>query len=231
METMNSMEEEHVLLTSINQNPNLGLYVYATDKYALVGKGLPQHFIAELKKVLKVPCHEISIAGTDMAGVFLAGNSNCLLVPPILFPFELAFLKKHGINFHILETDLTCLGNNILCNDHHAYISPDFTEKELKKIEELLNVPVVKKKLASIPTIGAMAVMNTKGMVVNNNISDEEAEELEHDFKVKVTGGTVNKGNPFLRAGIACNSFGFAIGSQSGSPEVINADEALGFME
>jgi len=178
-----------------------------------------------------VPCFEASIAGTDMAGVFLAGNSNCLLVPSIAFPSELHMLKKHGINFHVLETDLTCLGNNILCNDHHAYINPDFTEKELKKIQELLNVPVVKKKLSSIPTVGAMAAMNAKGMVVNNNISDEEAEAVEHDFKVKVTGGTVNKGNPFIRSGIVCNNFGFAIGGQSGSPEVINADEALGFME
>jgi len=223
-------DDEHALLTSINQNPNLGLYIYATDKYALVGRSVPERFITALSKVLKVPCHEISIAGTDLIGVFLAGNSHCVLVPELAYPHELKQLEHLKIPHIVMKTDLTCLGNNILVNDHMAYINPEFGEREAKFIETHLKVQVLKNKLAKIPTPGALAVLNTKGMLVNNRISDEEAAQLATDFRLKIVGGTVNRGNPFIRSGLACNSHGFAIGDQSGSPEVINADEALGFM-
>jgi len=224
-------EENHILLTNINQNPNLGLYVYATDSYALVGKGLPERFVKALKDVLKVPFHEITVAGTDMPGIFLAGNSHCLLVPGIAFPHELRTLEHLKIKHAVIETDLTCLGNTILCNDHHAYVSPEFTEKEVASIASHLQVPAIKMKLAKMPTPGALAVVNGKGMLVSNHISDEEATQLATDFKIKVTGGTVNRGNQFIKSGLVCNGKGLAIGDQSGSPEVMNADEALGFME
>ena len=37
-------------------------------------------------------------------------------------------------------------------------------------------------------------------------------------------------GVPFIGSGIVCNNHGFIIGDASGGPEIVNADEALGFI-
>ena len=37
-------------------------------------------------------------------------------------------------------------------------------------------------------------------------------------------------GVPFIGSGILANSHGFVIGDASGGPEIVNADEALGFI-
>ena len=42
-----------------------------------------------MEKVLNVPCHYVTIAGTSLVGVFITGNDNKILVPRITDEREL----------------------------------------------------------------------------------------------------------------------------------------------
>jgi len=222
---------DHILITNFNSNPNVGLYAYATDKYCLIGREVPEKEAKEIAEILDVPIIQMTIAGTSLLGIFLAGNRNCLLVPSVAFIQELEILAKHKIKYKVLDTKLTCLGNNMICNNHGALISNDYGERELKFIKDALKVDVVRAKIASMNTIGSLAVHTKKGMLCHHDILEHEAELITKIMKVKIGTGTVNMGVPFVGSGIIANNHGFIIGDASGGPEIMNADETLGFIK
>jgi translation initiation factor 6 len=150
------MAKEHVFMTNFNGNPNVGLYAYANDKVCLVGNSVPQKQFGKLSEILETPVLKANIAGTSMLGVFCAGNSSCILVPQIAFEDELEALRKAGLQFKVIDTRLTALGNTILCNDHGAIASPDW-RKRLKQIESALKVKVTHGKDSGLDNVGSLA--------------------------------------------------------------------------
>jgi translation initiation factor 6 len=224
------VHRDHVLVTNFNGNPNIGLYGYATDKYCILGREVPEKLLEKIKEVLNVPIIELTIAGTSLIGVFANGNKNCLLLPKIVFPQELEVLDKHKIKYKIIDTKLTCLGNNMICNDAGCLASDEYTERDIKQICDALKVDVTKAKIAELNTLGSLAVHTKKALLCHHDILEHEAEIIKKVLKVEVYTGTVNMGVPFVGSGILCNSFGFIVGDQSGGPEIINIDESLGFI-
>lgn len=220
-----------ILKANFNGTPNVGLYCYATDSYVLIGEHLQEKLLADVTQVLgNLPMHTFRVAGTGMPGIFLAGNSRAVLVPSIAFDYELAQLDKLGIPYAVLKTRHTCLGNNIVCNDNGAIISTDFDETERKQIEKHLGVPAVRMDIAKLATPGAVIVLNGKHGIIHRDATAAEVKEAEEVLNVRLTPATVNLGTPYLRAGIVNNSNGFIIGDQSGGPEIVHIDEALGYM-
>ncbi|MGV8141540.1 MAG: translation initiation factor IF-6 [Candidatus Woesearchaeota archaeon] len=224
------VKRRHVFVTNFNSNPNIGLYGFATDKYCLIGTEVPEDVAKEMGEVLDVPVIRMNIAGTSILGVFLNGNNNCLLVPKIAFPNELEILDKNKIKYKLIDTKLTCLGNNIICNDNGCVISSEYGERELKAFKDALKINVVKAKIAGLSTLGSLAVHTKKGLLCHHEVLEHEAELLKKILKVEIFTGTVNMGVPFIGSGILCNNKGFIIGDASGGPEIVNADEALGFI-
>ncbi|HYD03605.1 MAG TPA: translation initiation factor IF-6 [Alphaproteobacteria bacterium] len=222
---------KHVLVTNFNSNPNVGLYGYACDKYCLIGSEVPDSIVDDLKEVFNVPIIRTNIAGTALLGVFLSGNNNCLLVPKIAFANELETLDKHKIKYKLIDTKLTCLGNNIICNDNGCLVSDDYGEREIKAFKEALKVPVFRAKIAGHTTLGSLAVHTDKGLLCHHEVLEHEAKLLKKVLKVEIFTGTVNMGVPFVGSGILCNNNGFIIGDASGGPEIVNADESLGFLD
>ena len=159
------IKRRHVIVVNFNSNPNVGLYGYATDKYCLIGTEVPDNLIDDISEVLDVPVIKMNIAGTSLIGVFLSGNKNCLLVPKIAFENELAILDKHKIKYRLLDTKLTCLGNNMICNDKGCLVSSEYGEKEIKIIRDALKVDVVKTQIAELNTLGSLAVHTKKGIL------------------------------------------------------------------
>lgn len=223
----------HILTTNFNGMNNVGLYGFANDHFALIGKEISDDIAEEIAKTLKVPVHRITIAGTSLIGVFISGNNKKILVPSIIFDDEKESLKELGIDFEILDTKLTCLGNNILCTDDKAIISKEFSESEEKRISSFLGVETLKIKLGGIFAIGSLVVLNKSKdkALMSNDFNREDQKVLEDFFKVEATPGSINMGSPYVSSGIICNSNGLIIGSNSGGPEITNADEALGFVE
>jgi len=220
----------HIYRTNFNGNPNIGLYVYATDSYCLVGKDVPEKHIKTIEKVLKVKTHRLTIAGTSMLGVFLAGNDNCLLVPEIVYDDELEILDKLKIKYKVINSHFTALGNNILCNNEGAIINFEYEDKAAKEIEKALMIKANRTTIAKLEAVGSLGVMNSKGMIVHEEITAADKKLLEKTFDVKVHKGTVNLGNPYLNSGIVVNESGFVVGDTSGGPELVNIDESLGFI-
>jgi len=227
----------HVESMNIRGEVNIGLMVYANDKFALIPKSIDETEVSTITEILKVPCYKVSIAGTPLIGVFLNGTEDKILVPEIIFDKELKELeiigKKHGVEFLKFESELTCFGNNMLIANGKAIINPDYKKNELTKLKELLNIDVQTGMIADIEIVGAAVVINKdkNKALIHREASNEDIEFIEKTFDVKADTGSVNMGSPYIKSGVVCNKNGFIIGSESGGPEITNADEILGFID
>lgn len=221
----------HVDKTNFNSNVNLGLLAYATNEYCLVGKTVSDIDFKKLEEVLKVPVHKISIAGTELIGVFLAGNSNCLLVPNITFDSELKVLKELNINFEVIETEFTALGNNVLCNDEGAILNPDMDVKAKNQIQKALGVPIKSMKIADLEIVGAVCAHNTTRGLIHRDAEESEIEIVEKTLKISLDIGTLNFGSPYIKSAAIVNDNGFLVGELTTGPEIQNADYAFGFLK
>jgi translation initiation factor 6 len=221
----------HVLKTDFNGNPNVGLYGYCSNEYCILGTEVPKKKAVQIEKVLKVPVHQMTMCGTSLIGVFLAGNSSTLLVPEIAFDYELKKLDRLEINYKVIKARLTALGNNLLCNDKGCLASPGFSAEQKKRIRQALGVSLKPGKIAGLETVGSLAVLNNAGCIVNRDITRPEKKYLEDLLGVPSFQSTVNMGSPYIRSALLCNDNGFIIGDASSGHEIVNVEESLGFLE
>ncbi len=220
-----------VFKTHFNSNPNVGLYGYSTNEYCLLAKEVDNTNVKEIEKVLGVKVHKTNICGTSLIGVFLTGNNKCLLVPSIAFDRELKVLDKLGINYAVIDTDYTALGNNILCNDEIALVNPEIEETAKKQIGKALSVKVKDANIAEISTFGSFIAINDKGALVSSECKDFEKKFLEKSLNIECTLSTINNNSPYIRSGIIVNDKGFIVGSLSNPIEINDADITFGFLE
>jgi translation initiation factor 6 len=221
----------HIIKTNLYGNPNIGLYGYCNNKYCILGRDIPAEKAKLFEKALGVPVHQMNICGTSMVGIFVAGNSGKLLVPHIILDNEIKQLEDLGIDYEIIETDLTALGNNILCNDKGCIVNPDFSVKEKNAIEKALGVPVKTGRIAGLETVGSLAALNSRGCVICRDMTAAEAKLVKEVLGLKAAHSTVNMGSQYIRSGLLCNDKGFIIGDASGGPEIVNIEEELGFLD
>jgi translation initiation factor 6 len=220
----------HVITSKYQGSSNIGLFCYATDKYCLVPVAMQDNQMEKFAEVLKVPIHRMRAAGTDLLGVFFAGNDECLLVPEIMFDSELDELKSLNIPFKVIKSELTALGNNLLIHRNMCIASTEFKESAIKEIEKALKATVKKGKISGFDIVGSLAKLNKNGCLVSSEILEFEKKFLKDNLKLKLTLGTLNFGSQYISSSLVCNSNGFVIGEESGGPEIQNADEALGFI-
>ena len=74
--------------TSVNGEDFVGLLGFASDKYAIVAPGFKD------VSALNVPTIKTTIYGTNMLGLFCAGNSNGILIPYFIEKEKTAKIKK-----------------------------------------------------------------------------------------------------------------------------------------
>lgn len=223
----------HTLLTNFKGINNLGLFGFVNDKIGLVGTEVPKKVMEEFEEVFDVPFHKITIAGTSLIGAFTVALHDKILIPSITFEHEKQKLKEIGIEYEVFESNLTCLGNNIVISNKGLLVNPEFNEKEINKLKELYDRKVVAKNFASTNAVGNIVVVNNdvqKGLV-SNDITEQEFDEIKEILEIDLTPGSVNLGSPYVKTGILVNKNGFAIGSVSGGPEITNAEQGLGFVE
>lgn len=217
----------HLLIAQ--SNPNIGMYGLATDSYCLLGRGFTHEFKEELKKVLKVPVIEVNLCGTPLVGVFAAANSHCLLLPSIIFDSEEHVIKKAGIKYTKLDTALTAMGNNIIVNDNYCLVNPNFTDNEIESMKKAFEVKVERLEIEENETVGSLAALNRNGCVISNEIEDSEIAKIGKKLKLECMSSTINISSPYIRSGILCNSNGMVVSRMSGGPEIMYAEQALGF--
>lgn len=197
--------------TDYRGNINIGLYAVVTEDYGL--------FPPEFKKrdLFGVEEIEVSIANTNLIGLFCAGNSHGLVLPSMAKDIELD--KMPETNYVTIDSELTAFGNLILCNDHGAVISKHLKDKR-QQIEEALAVETVVGSLNGLNIVGSSGLATNHGALLHRNSSDQEIEAVESALQVEADIGTVNFGSPYVGTGILANSKGVLVGNETKGPEM-----------
>jgi len=206
--------------TSFNGDPNLGMYGFATNKYILLGSGI---FKKELEDKLNAKIINTTISGTNLVGLFCAGNSDKIIVPNIIEKHELEFLKEK-LSVHVLESRYTAIGNLILLNDKGCIISP-LLERHKIELEEFLGMKCQLSSVAGLNVTGSAALCNNNSCVVHPNSTREEMETIEKVLGVNTGIATANFGSPFLGACLLANDYGIIASEQTTGPELSMIDE------
>ena len=212
------LEQKH-----IHGEDFIGLFGIATDKYAVISENFPE------TKVLGVPTLNTHIYGTQLVGMFCAGNSSAFFVPYFVEDNEIKLIKKFfkDIDVEIVKVKdrVTAIGNLVACNDFGAVISPKFTDTS---VFDALGVEIVKADISGHEEVGACCVATNKGFLVHPEAEDDTG-FFSGIFKVEGMAGSVNFGFPFVKSGLIANSNGYITGRRTTGIELGRIDDALGF--
>jgi translation initiation factor 6 len=215
---------------SYRGNPNIGVYIFANDKIAIVPIDADQKFIQIIQGILQVPVAKTTIGDMGVVGILIAGNNKGLILPHIVKEKEFKIIKDlFDGNITVVKTRFTALGNICLANDFAAYINKQAYEELKTVVKDTLEVEVVEKGfIADIPTVGSAAYVNNIGGVVHPDASEEEVLFLSNLFKVRIDVGTVNFGVGFIKSGLAGNSYGLLVGAKTTGPEIMRLNKVFG---
>lgn len=220
----------HVAKLDIDGTSLVGLHVVALETVVFVAPSTSEKQRELIAEVFQAEVVELTIAGTGLLGVFCATNGEELLVPSIIFDHEEEILKNSGITYHVIETTQTCLGNTLVVTKKGALIAPGFSDEVKRALTEVLGVPLKEAMLHEATTIGSYMVCTQTHGLASYEFSDDQLDDFEKFLGVKLSTGTVNLGATQIRSGLVATTKGFIIGTQSGGPEVVHADEAFGFL-
>jgi len=211
----------HFLKTNFAGDPNVGLYGFATDKYCLLGIEPHLKIRKRMDEVLGVPMIPLPVFGSTLAGLFASGNTKGMVLTKLIEKHELENLERAlpDINFLVLKSISTALGNLVLCNDRGCLIPEKFSEHS-KEIADVLDCEVAVGTVAGLELVGSAAIASNVGCLCHHEATEDEAKVLEGLLKVKVDVGTVGFGGPFIKAGLIVNSNGVIISDRSTGPEL-----------
>jgi translation initiation factor 6 len=216
-------------LLDFNENPNVGIYCRANDSVVFLQKSLSKKTKKLVAEVLNVKTIDLSIADSTIIGSLLTFNSYGAIVTAYASKETLKTIENQGLKIYPIKDVINAAGNDILANDHGALVHPDLQHVTVKKISDILGVPVQKGTIASFGTVGMAAVVTNKGCLCHPKVTDEEKKQLKKVFDVDVMIGTVNHGFPMIGSGLVANTKGAIIGKMTTGIEMGRIEEALGF--
>ena len=217
--------------TTVNGNPNIGVFIFANNKIALVPPKLSRSARKTIEETLEVDVIETTIAGTRIIGVLVAGNDRCLLLPYISGEDELDKLRESigkTIAIRVVKSRHTALGNLIAANNKAAIVSSELEQDVISEIERALGVKVYVRTYAGIPAVGAIMVVNDTVGLVHPSLTDSEISDIERRLEVRAGPATVNEGVEYVKSGAVINNKGILLGSLTTGPELMNIQSILG---
>ena len=225
------MAKFEVVAVTLMGNPNVGVYVHATDKYVLVPEGVEEDKLSLIAEVFGIEPVQVTVNGSRLVGVFVAGNERGLLLPSTAGDEEVALIRRalgDSIIVEKLPSRNNAVGNLVAANSKAALVYPGLERDALKIVRDVLDVEVEARPIAGISTVGSALVVTNKGGVVHPDASEEEVEFLSSFFGVPILTGTVNFGVAYVRTGLAANSRGAIVGAETSGPEIARIQMALG---
>ncbi|MCX8162934.1 MAG: translation initiation factor IF-6 [Candidatus Micrarchaeota archaeon] len=217
-----------ILKTDFQANEYIGIYSKTCENYTIIPDNSPKKFEEAIEKSLGTEIIKTKIAQSPLIGFYITMNSYGIILPPFCTEKEIESLKVMKKQIYILKDSRYCAnGNNIACNDYGAIINPDLREEEVKKIEQTLNVPVYKTKIADYKTVGMMVVPTNKGFVINKKATIQQLKNVEEYLKVKGSATTANLGVGMVGLSIVANTKGAVIGSRTSGFELLKIQEGL----
>ncbi len=207
---------------------SVGVFLATNNSVTFLPPDVPEKIDDLVRGALRTSVARFTIAKSPLLGVFIVVNDNGVLLSPLALEDEVKLFKSLGLNVGVLNTKYTAVSNLILANNKTALVSPLLEPQLRKVVADVLGVEVIVDTVANNPLVGALAVLNSRGLLVAPEATDEDIKKLSEYFKVRVDVGTVNKGKSFLRGGIVVNDHGALVGDETAGPELMRITQVLG---
>ncbi len=206
----------------VYRSPNVGIYAKCNDKFVFIPNGFASTKAENLCEFLGTEAIYTSVANTRLLGVLMALNNRGILLPNNCLENEISHLKKTtGLNVDILDTKHTAIGNLICANDKGAVVSPLISNEHVKKIQDVLGVEVIRKRVAGYHQAGAMTVATNRGGIIHPSTEEEDIRIISQVLGVELEPSTINGGSPFLASGILANNKSLVVGTFTNGPELV----------
>ena len=212
-------------------NPNVGVFVLATDDLAIVPYNLLDEKADIIKEALDVNVVKSSISGSSLIGSLAVANSNGIVVSPHVLDREVKQFEELGLNVAAIPGQYTAVGNIVAANDTGAIVSPFLSDEAVQVIEETLDVNVEATSMVGSDIIGSLISVTNKGFLISGNAVPSEINFAQEVFGVEGDIGTVGRGISLVGACIISNSNGAIVAKDSTGPEMARVEEALGFLD
>ncbi|MCI4446951.1 MAG: translation initiation factor IF-6 [Pyrobaculum sp.] len=207
---------------------SVGVFLATNNSVTFLPPDVPEKIDDLVRGTLRTSVARFTIAKSPLLGIFIVVNDNGVLLSPLALEDEVKLFKSLGLNVEVLHTKYTAVSNLILANNKTALVSPLLEPPLRKVVADVLGVEVIVDTVANNPLVGALAVLNSRGLLVAPEATDEDVKKLSEYFKVRVDVGTVNKGKSFLRGGIVVNDHGALVGDETAGPELMRITQVLG---
>jgi translation initiation factor 6 len=204
----------------------LGLFGFATDKYAVMSNRLPENQTAKISENLGVDVISTPIFNFMLSGIMSAGNSNGAVIPYLAEDGEAEAIRRK-VPVEIVPDRFTALGNLIAANDYGGIISDVFSQKAKLLIDEALGINTTQGRIANSSEVGALCTPTNKGFVITPDAGDEELAQLEGIFGVPGGRASANMGSKAVGACVIANSNGFIASEKTTPIELEYISDAL----
>jgi len=214
-------------LGEVNGSPYIGVYCAASETLALAPDNVDERVVRELGEALGVPVLRIYVAGSIVVGSLVAMNSHGVVLTNFAEKHEIARFPKE-LRIGKMAEKHNAAGNNILANDHAAYVNPEVSRSTEMFLQDVLGVEVQAKAVAGIETVGSACIATNKGVVCHPRTSEDELREISAFFKVPAVVASLNYGMPIIGACAVANSKGAYVGARSTPIELGRLEDGLG---
>lgn len=114
---------------NIVDNPNIGVFILATDDLAVVPYNLLDEKVKLIEETLEVDAVKSSISGCNLIGSLAVANSNGIVVSPHVLDREVKQFEELGLNVATIPGNYTAVGNIVAANDTGAIVSPFLSDE------------------------------------------------------------------------------------------------------
>ena len=214
---------------TIKGSDYLGAFISATDKYAFFGNDVTKHNEDLICRNLGVHPVLLPAFGTSLIGLFIKANSNGMILSNLAEERQLHMLKEQHLdmNISVLESALNAVGNNILANDKIAIVNPDFDHAAMMSIRDALGVETIKEEIGGFKTVGANNILTNKGLVITNNATEAQKQNVDNATGFNAVSTTANTGALSLGLSVVANSRGIVVGDSTTGFELARIMEGL----
>ncbi len=222
----------------INGNPYIGVFCRILGDVLICPPESPDDLLEVLEGSLGVRTVKAFIGNTNLHGALITGNSKGAVIPYFFDPQDVArVMEKSGqppeeeYNIFTSHDPLTAWGNNLLLSDRVAMYNPDLEKRSVKRISSELDIEMVPGTIAGVRTVGSIAVLNSKGIIVHPKASQDDLDRIREIFSLKPEISTVNFGSPYLGSSMVVNDSGAVIGNRSSGVEINRIEDGLDLIE
>ncbi len=211
-------------------NPWLGMFIRTNDKHTLLPLDSMDKLESLVRERLGTETLRLNISDSNLLGVYVAMNSNGIILPNVAREEDIVKVKGLGLNVYVSADKHNANGNNIAANDRGGIINPYIGKEEAERIGDALGVELVPMTIAGFSTVGSACVATNNGFLAHFRAPDSEMIALRDALKVQGSKGTVNTGTGFVSYGAVANSRGYVVGENTTAFEMGRVEEALGLI-